>query len=282
MRYRRALLAAGLVFSLLAAAPTLAMPTAQTCELTLGFALFRGVIPHIVGDCAGAPRIDPATGVIEQNTSRGMFTKRNNPKWPYWFVEFTDGTTTHLYGPEGYQTRLNTAAKFAWENSYVFKREPGEMLSRAGYDGPFDPYFPDRNCENFQNQNEAQGFFMAAGWRENPPFDRHGLDPELDGHACFMIVPTPTFDDSIFFTPTETPAATATPGPDVDCVEDDFDTQEEAQEFFEEAGGPENDPYELDENSNGIACETLPTEEDLDNEDFDDGDLDNLADNTET
>jgi hypothetical protein len=38
----------------------------------------------------------------------------------------------------------------------------------------------------------------------------------------------------------------------------DFDTQEEAQEFFEEQGGPENDPNRLDADNDGIACEGLP------------------------
>lgn len=44
---------------------------------------------------------------------------------------------------------------------------------------------------------------------------------------------------------------------DRDC--DDFDTQEEAQAFFEAEGGPESDPHRLDANDDGIACETLPS-----------------------
>lgn len=38
----------------------------------------------------------------------------------------------------------------------------------------------------------------------------------------------------------------------------DFDTQPEAQEFFEAEGGPENDPNNLDADNDGIACEGLP------------------------
>ena len=45
-------------------------------------------------------------------------------------------------------------------------------------------------------------------------------------------------------------------GPDRDCS--DFDTQEEAQEFFIAAGGPEKDPHDLDRDHDGIACESLP------------------------
>lgn len=46
-------------------------------------------------------------------------------------------------------------------------------------------------------------------------------------------------------------------GPDRDCS--DFDTQQQAQDFFEAAGGPANDPHRLDGNDNdGKVCETLP------------------------
>ncbi len=45
-------------------------------------------------------------------------------------------------------------------------------------------------------------------------------------------------------------------GPDRDCG--DFRSQEEAQRFFEAAGGPEKDPHRLDSDGDGIACEGLP------------------------
>ncbi|MBA2175901.1 thermonuclease family protein [Halobacillus locisalis] len=45
-------------------------------------------------------------------------------------------------------------------------------------------------------------------------------------------------------------------GDDRDCG--DFDTHEEAQAFFEAAGGPEEDPHRLDRDGNGVACESLP------------------------
>lgn len=38
----------------------------------------------------------------------------------------------------------------------------------------------------------------------------------------------------------------------------DFKTWEEAQRFYEENGGPAEDPHGLDRNGNGLACETLP------------------------
>lgn len=44
-------------------------------------------------------------------------------------------------------------------------------------------------------------------------------------------------------------------GPDRDCG--DFSSQQEAQEFFEAAGGPESDPHDLDRDGDGIACDSL-------------------------
>jgi len=45
-------------------------------------------------------------------------------------------------------------------------------------------------------------------------------------------------------------------GVDKNCS--DFTTQAQAQAFFVEAGGPDNDPHGLDEDNDGIACENLP------------------------
>lgn len=45
-------------------------------------------------------------------------------------------------------------------------------------------------------------------------------------------------------------------GPDRNCG--DFETQAEAQAFYEAAGGPQSDPHRLDRDGNGIACESLP------------------------
>lgn len=46
-----------------------------------------------------------------------------------------------------------------------------------------------------------------------------------------------------------------TGGKDYDCS--DFSTQKEAQAFFESNGGPSNDPHRLDQDKDGVACETL-------------------------
>lgn len=45
-------------------------------------------------------------------------------------------------------------------------------------------------------------------------------------------------------------------GGDKDCP--DFKTQSEAQAFFISQGGPSKDPHRLDQDKDGVACETLP------------------------
>ena len=66
-------------------------------------------------------------------------------------------------------------------------------------------------------------------------------------------------------TPTAPPAPTATPppglrydpfGPDRDCG--DFDSYEEALDFFLAAGGPDKDPHLLDSDGDGEPCASLP------------------------
>lgn len=38
----------------------------------------------------------------------------------------------------------------------------------------------------------------------------------------------------------------------------DFTTQKDAQKFFKKHGGPQQDPYNLDGDGDGRACESLP------------------------
>ena len=42
---------------------------------------------------------------------------------------------------------------------------------------------------------------------------------------------------------------------DYDCS--DFSTQRQAQEFFEDEGGPDEDYHNLDRDGDGVACESL-------------------------
>lgn len=48
-------------------------------------------------------------------------------------------------------------------------------------------------------------------------------------------------------------AAADESGVDYDCT--DFQNREDAQLFYEEMGGPQYDPYNLDDDADGLACE---------------------------
>jgi micrococcal nuclease len=64
-------------------------------------------------------------------------------------------------------------------------------------------------------------------------------------------------DASPSATPNEAPADLLydPSGPDRDCG--DFDRWDDAQAFYEAAGGPSKDPHQLDGEGDGIACESL-------------------------
>jgi micrococcal nuclease len=53
--------------------------------------------------------------------------------------------------------------------------------STGGYNGPYDPFGPDRDCPDFQTHAQAQAFFIAAG---GPRYDPHRLDRDGNGIAC--------------------------------------------------------------------------------------------------
>ena len=114
---------------------------------------------------------------------------------------------------------------------------------------PQENIFVDRNCGDFATWQEAQDFFLSAG---GPDSDPHGLDGNGDGVACQSLSGAPQDNAE---PPTPEPSPT-------DAFDDrncsDFDTWEEAQDFFLSEGGPENDPHRLDRNNDGIACESLP------------------------
>ena len=61
----------------------------------------------------------------------------------------------------------------------------------------------------------------------------------------------------------------------------DFDTQQDAQAFFEAQGGPASDPHGLDGDSDGVACQNLPSGDMAGDDTEADEDVDMAADDTE-
>jgi len=100
--------------------------------------------------------------------------------------------------------------------------------------------------------------------------------PTTSPVATPTVTPSPTTPPVSTATPTPTPTPTQTPEPSPSpeptpsltpqeyvCSGDeyncsDFETQEEAQAAFEACGGPETDIHNLDQDNDGIVCESLP------------------------
>ena len=113
--------------------------------------------------------------------------------------------------------------------------------------------FIDRNCGDFAAWQEAQDFFLSEG---GPGDDPHGLDRDGDGVACQSLPGAPQDDPG----PAK-PSPTPTPAPEDTFIDrncGDFDTWQEAQNFFLSEGGPGNDPHRLDRDGDGVACQSLP------------------------
>ncbi len=115
----------------------------------------------------------------------------------------------------------------------------------------YDPRGSDRSCGDFASWWEAQNFFYAAG---GPYSDPHRLDGNADGIACQSLPGAPDDDPG-----RPAPASETSPEDgfaDRNCG--DFDTWQEAQDFFLSGGGPEEDPNRLDQDGDGVACQALP------------------------
>ena len=136
---------------------------------------------------------------------------------------------------------------------------PEPTLEEPAYSGlPYDPNGPDRNCGDFGSWWDAQNFYLAAG---GPAEDRHRLDHNGDGTACESLPGAPK-DDPEPGNSDPQPSPSPSPASDEDEFVDrncsDFDTWQQAQDFYEAEGGPAEDPHHLDHNGDGIVCESLP------------------------
>ena len=110
------------------------------------------------------------------------------------------------------------------------------------------------DCRDFASEAEAQAALLED------PSDPHNLDADDDGQACEdSSSGGPSTTDPTTPPPSSPPdpspdSREPSPGPgtgrDLDC--DDFSSQEEAQEVFEDAA---SDPHGLDADDDGEACE---------------------------
>ncbi|CDQ20957.1 thermonuclease family protein [Halobacillus karajensis] len=165
---------------------------------------------------------------------------------------------------------------FGPEASHFVKQKLDNKEVRIEYDGPKrDKY--DRllayvwvDGENFNQQLLEKGLARYA-YVYNPPYTHADSMQEAESRAqqqekgVWSIDGYVTEDGFLEEAPiNEEPASTDDKGnlpydpygSDRDCS--DFSSQEEAQAFYEAAGGPKEDPHRLDGNDNdGIVCENL-------------------------
>ncbi|MYL50089.1 nuclease [Halobacillus litoralis] len=149
---------------------------------------------------------------------------------------------------------------------------------RFEYDGPKRDHY-DRllgyvwiNGENFNQQLLEKGFARYA-YEYDPPYvhsasmknaETRAIQEEKGIWSIDGYVTDEGFREGESSSVEETPASSTyagglpydPQGPDRDCG--DFSSQEEAQAFYEAAGGPAQDPHRLDgHDQDGLVCESL-------------------------
>ena len=107
-------------------------------------------------------------------------------------------------------------------------------------------------CDDFQHRDEAEHF--VATYDESEA-NLYGLDNDLDGRPCEVL---PPLDSTlrVLNRLNRQWRQDARFGGDLNCS--DFETWEEANALFIQAGGPTSDPHRLDGNNDGIPCQSLP------------------------
>ncbi len=123
--------------------------------------------------------------------------------------------------------------------------------------------FEDRNCSDFATWQKANSFFEAEG---GPHEDPHGLDRNSDGTPCESLPGAPEDDAGRDRRDLQPASSVQTQSGQTQVEEEefqdrncgDFETWQDAQEFFLSEGGPSEDPHRLDGDGNGRACQSLP------------------------
>lgn len=122
---------------------------------------------------------------------------------------------------------------------YIGDTFVNDFLVRQGY-AYASSYPPDVKYQSQFRQAEQEARTNKRGlWASCPP------TTSVPNTSTPVTQPTATTSTSGTYT-----------GGDKDCS--DFKTQDEAQAFYISQGGPAKDPHKLDQDKDGIACETLP------------------------
>ena len=181
------------------------------------------------------------------------------------FLSFDHGRGVGAKTPLFSETTCNDFTSWELANDHFEDIDPtsfeARILDSNGNGIPCEGLMPrtslpheefDVICDDFQHRDEAEYFFEQYDALNS---NLYGLDRDLDGRPCETLPPLDSMsrvlnrldrlwsDDARF-------------AADANCS--DFEAWIEANEFFLQAGGPESDPHRLDNDRDGIPCESLP------------------------
>ncbi len=120
------------------------------------------------------------------------------------------------------------------------------------------PYLPrdgfDVRCDDFYHRQEADLFFDH--YAQSAESDIYGLDRDGDGMPCESLPSEDDFDSVTARFNDRLRRSDQDYAGDRRCR--DFESWHDAAAFFVNVGGPASDPHRLDDDRDGIPCESLP------------------------
>ncbi|PKR79357.1 hypothetical protein CEY16_01130 [Halalkalibacillus sediminis] len=145
---------------------------------------------------------------------------------------------------------------YIWVDGQMFN----EMLLAEGlarlayvYDPPYTHYNAYVKAQT-KAMNAGKGIWSIEGYVQEDGFNHEGENSSNSDSGASES--TTSNSNSSNNTSSNGNLKYDPDGPDRDCG--DFDTHQEAQDFYIAAGGPDKDPHRLDRENDGLACESLP------------------------
>lgn len=209
----------------------------QPCRFILGFATLRDLIgAEKVGACLEDQQTNIENGNAEQRTSGGLMVWRKVDN----FTAFTDGGTTWVNGPNGLQSRPNSE-RFSWERDPVQAGPQPTATRNVGQ----------------QVQVNAQATLAAGSTQSAVEGVARGTSIAATATALMATVEVTKSAISTSVRATTQALPVSSSGGDKNCS--DFKSQAAAQA---ELRSNPSDPYGLDTDKDGIACESRPAPKD--------------------
>jgi hypothetical protein len=149
-----------------------------------------------------------------------------------------------------FEGKVNELSQFSLAPDLNVRVHPG---GRESHDNTAHDLYGNEDSYRWNNEGDMATVYDAEGEQVFSQGFPARDDGEVSGSCGPPLHPQPLSSHS---PPTRGSYENGAAVGDKDCT--GFSTQAEAQMFFEEHGGPEQDPYGLDANGNGTACESNP------------------------